>query len=100
MSKKFSEIFDDKNFTLNLTGKFTIPELAEMVDFLKDEKAKSIETEFKVGERVYVDGYRDYYGIGEILEIEISIWDSGEPSIICVVDGIGNRYESELRKAE
>lgn len=98
MNLNLKKIFDGKEFALNLNGKFGIPELTELIDFLKDEKAKSIETEIKRGDLVYVDGYRDYYGIGEVLEVRVEIWHDGNPHIYCVVDGIGERYESELRK--
>lgn len=97
-SEKCKEIFDKTNFTLSLSGVYGIPQLAELLDFLKGEKEKTIETAFKIGDQVYRRGYRDY-GIGEIVEIEITIWNSGEPHIVFIAESLGSGYEGEFEKA-
>lgn len=73
---------------------FTIPELAEMLEKAKAEKAKTVIPKFTIGQYVNWIGYSDH--CGEIEDIEISISDDGEPTITYFVSGVGQYWESEL----
>lgn len=71
-----------------------IPRLAEILDRLKAEKAKTIVPKFKMYDKVHRSGYSEWSG--EIEEIDISINDDGEPTITYTIDGVGTAWESEL----
>lgn len=71
-----------------------IPKLAEILDYLKAEKAKTIVPQFKKYDRVHRSGYSEYSG--EIQEIDVYINDDGEPTITYTIDGVGEAWESEL----
>lgn len=74
---------------------FTIPQLAQMLDKAKEEKAKTIIPKFQIGQIVEWDGYGKDYS-GEIIEIEVEIEDDGEPLITYSVNGVGRYWECEL----
>lgn len=94
---ELEKLFNEKDFTLNLNGTFGIPEIAEMLDFLKAEKTKTVETELKIGDRVYRKGYQEY-GVGEVEEIEIYIYDSGDSNVVYTVRPLGSGYDGEFEK--
>lgn len=71
-----------------------IPRLAEILDQLKSEKAKTVVPKFKMYDRVHRSGYSEYSG--EIEEIEISVGDNGEPTITYTIENVGTAWESEL----
>lgn len=75
--------------------KFTIPELAEMLDQAKAEKAKEAVPKYQIGQRVEWSGYGSEYS-GIILDFEIDVNDDGEIWITYVVDGVGRYWECEL----
>lgn len=96
---RYQETFDNSSCTVQINGKFGISELAEMLDFLKTKKAESTKTDFKVGDEVYRDGYREY-GTGEVTEVWVTVYDDGETVSHCIVDNLGQGFESEFRKVE
>lgn len=79
----------------NFMSDFTIPQLAEMLEKAKAEKAKTVIPKFELGQKVEWDGYGSDYS-GEIIEIDIEIKDDGEPLITYAVDGVGRYWECEL----
>jgi hypothetical protein len=85
---------DGKDFTLDIQGDYGIPELCELVEFLKEKKANSIKTQFKVGDYVQRAGYSDERG--EVLEVEIEILDSGNEIVRILVENCGSAFESEF----
>lgn len=74
--------------------KLTIPELAEMLEKAKAEKAKTVVPKFQKGQFVHRSGYSNWSG--EIEEIDVDISDSGEPTITYTIEGVGTAWESEL----
>lgn len=75
-------------------SKFSIPELAKMLEEAKAEKAKTVVPKFQKGQLVCRSGYGNYSG--EIEEIDIEIKDDGEPLITYTIDEVGTAWECEL----
>lgn len=86
--------YDAENFRLDINGSYGIPELCELVDYLKEQKAKTVQTQFKVGDHVQRIGYS--YEHGEVLKVDVFIHDDGEPLITYTIDRVGEHWESGI----